>query len=171
VRVYLPATLPLLAQWLAAGEAVPAAIIAGGDAADTPAYAVTPVLREWYFDGDAEELEHAAQRAAAHGSLALLALDSQAPRRRAVLAVDVDDADARPAPTLGRAAVTLAGPVPRSRWASALLDEAETADVVAAAITALGPAAAGDGDAQFDLDEADAHDLGWYAVQELPHLQ
>jgi hypothetical protein len=41
---------------------------------------------------------------------------------------------------------------------------------VSAAATALGAASVGDEDAAFAVDEADATELGWYAVQELPHL-
>ena len=33
------------------------------------AYAVTPALREWYAEGDAEELEYAALQEAARASL------------------------------------------------------------------------------------------------------
>ena len=125
MRVYLPATLPVLEQWLATGHAVPG--LGAG---------VTPALREWYREGDTDELEYAAQRVAARLALELLADDPGAPRRRVVLAVDVPDADV----------------------------------VVSAAATSLGAAAAGDGDAAFALDEADATELGWYAVQELAHL-
>jgi hypothetical protein len=41
VRVYLPATLPLLRSWLDAGRATGAT-----------AYAVTPALREWYREAN-----------------------------------------------------------------------------------------------------------------------
>ncbi|HWB67396.1 MAG TPA: hypothetical protein VG708_11285 [Mycobacteriales bacterium] len=160
MRVYLPATLPLLRDWLEAGAATTSA----------GAYAVTPDVREWYRDGDLEELEHVAQVAAAQAALDLLADDPTAPRRRAVLAVDVADDAARPAPDHGRAAVTIAGPVERTRWASALVDDEAAALVVTAAVERLSAAAAGDPDAQFALDEAAAHDLGWYAVQELSDL-
>jgi hypothetical protein len=162
VRVYLPATQSILARWIAAGEAT-----APGD---RPVFAVTPSLRESYYDADLDELEHAAQVAAAVGSLELLADEPTGPRRRVVLAVDLGDELVRPASALGRAAVTIAGPVPITRWASALVDDVTAERVVAAAVDALGPAAAGDDDAQFALDEAEAHELGWYAVQELRFL-
>jgi hypothetical protein len=159
VRVYLPATLPLLAAWLDAGEAVA-----------TTAYAVTPTLREWYHEADLDELEHAAQVDASVGSLSLLAADPAAPRRRVVLAVEADDSAIRPATEHGRAVVTVNGPLPLAKWASALIDDPEVAAVVTAAIAALVPAAAGDDDAQFALDEAEAHELGWHGVQELRYL-
>jgi hypothetical protein len=95
-----------------------------------------------------------------------------APRRRAVLAVEVADADvavAAPGQS-GRSAVAVRAPVPTSQWASALLDDEDADSVVSAAVTALGAAAAGDEDAAFAVDEAAALELGWYAIQELPHL-
>jgi hypothetical protein len=87
-----------------------------------------------------------------------------------VLAVDVDDADVAPLPGAGRSAVAVGAAVPLARWASALVDTDDAAPVVAAAVGALGPAAAGDADAAFALDEADAAELAWYATQELPDL-
>lgn len=158
MRVYLPATLPLLAAWLRAGAAPPG-----------PGYAVTPALREWYREGEEEELEYAAAVAAARAALDLLAADVEAPRRRVVLAVDVADLDVAPGGTV-RAAVTAAAPMPVAAWASALVDDEDAQSVVSAAVTSLGAAGAGDDDAAFAVAEAEATELGWWAVQELPHL-
>ncbi|MDQ1706671.1 MAG: hypothetical protein QOF18_3037, partial [Frankiaceae bacterium] len=58
MRVYLAATLPLLRQWLAAGQAPPG-----------PGHAVTPALREWYREGSQEEMEYVAQLAAGRAAL------------------------------------------------------------------------------------------------------
>src|SRR3954454_12815752 len=71
VRVYLPATVPLLRRWVAEGRA-PAGL----------AWAVSPGLREWYREGDEEEMEYAAQLAAGRASLDLFAADPEAPRLR-----------------------------------------------------------------------------------------
>ena len=158
MRVYLPATMPLLAGWLEAGQAAPG-----------PGAAVTPGLREWYREGDADELEYAAQQVAARRSLELLADDPGIVRRRVVVAVDVPDADVAVLDE-PRGTVTVGAAVPTTAWASALVDDEEADVVVSAAATALGAAAAGDDDAAFAVDEADATELGWYAVQELPHL-
>jgi hypothetical protein len=165
VRLYLPATLPRLAYWLSEGEAT---LIDYGPG--ELAFGVTPTLREWYHEADLDELEHAAAVDASVGSLELLAEDPLAPKRRVVVAVDVDDGLATPVPARGRAALTLAGPVPVNQWASALVDDATADLVVATAIASLAGAARGDDDAQFALDEAQAHELGWYAVQELHYL-
>lgn len=168
MRLYLAATLPLLAEWVAAGAATSAG----------PAYAVTPALREWYRDGEIDELEHVAQVAAAGAAVELLAGDLEAPRRRVVLAVDVDDGlvrqvPGRPgplAPGRRRAQVEIAEPVPRSSWAAALVDEPAAAPVVTTAVASVVRAGIGDSDAQFALDEAEAEELCWYAVQEIPYL-
>lgn len=159
MRIYLPATMPLLQQWWSQGSAP----------ATEAAYAVTPAIREWYRDGDSEELEHVAQLAAARGSLELLAHDLAAPRRRVVIAADVPDATVRPRPQTARAAIAVGAPVPVSSWACALVDEPDAAAVVAAAVAALARAAVGD-EEQAALDDVEAVDLGWYAVQELPEL-
>jgi hypothetical protein len=158
MRVYLAATLPLLSRWLAAGQAPPG-----------PGQAVTPALREWYREGSEEEMEYVAQLAAGRAALGLLDADPDAPRRRVVVAADVDDLDVALADS-GRSAVVVATPVPVSRWAAGLVDDEEAESVVSAAVTALGAAAAGDDDAAFALDEAAAVELGWHGVQELPHL-
>jgi hypothetical protein len=159
MRVYLAATLPLLQQWLDAGQAEVAT-----------AYAVTPTLREWYREADLDELEHAAQLDASLGSLELLAADVDAPRRRVVVAADVEDDGVTAAYGSGRALVRLSGSVAVSRWGSALVDDADADLVVATAIAGLAGAARGEDDARFALDEAEARELGWYAVQELRYL-
>jgi uncharacterized protein DUF6912 len=158
VRVYLPATVPLLRRWLTDGQA-PAGL----------GWAVTPGLREWYREGDEEEMEYVAQLAAGRSSLGLLADDRGAPRRRVVVAAEAPDPDVMP--TGGaRGQVTVGVPVPCARWASALVDGPDAEQAVAVAVDALPAASAGDDDAAFALDEVAAAELGWYALQELPDL-
>jgi hypothetical protein len=159
MRVYVPATLPLLRRWLDAGRMPPGR-----------GFAVTPALREWYREGDVEEMEYVAQLAAGRAALDLLDADPDARRLRVIVACDVPDADVVADESAGRAAVTVGAAVPVSGWASALVDDEDAESVVSAAVTALGGAAAGDDDAVFALDEAAAYELGWFAVQELPHL-
>jgi hypothetical protein len=158
-RVYLPTTLAGLR----------AALEAGAVTADT-GYAVTPALREWYVEGDLEELEYAASSAAARASLRLLADDPGLTARRVVLAVELADDASRPAPESDRAAVRLAGPVPWRQVESALVDDPSAADDVRRAVAALAAADTGDDDAAFVVDTVDDHELGWYAVQELAAL-
>jgi hypothetical protein len=162
VRVFLPTTFTRLAQWLDDGQA--------RLDPDQVGCAVTPALRESYYEADLDALEHVAQLEAAAESLQLLAADPQAPRRRVVVAADVDDTAAVASPDRGRAAVVVREPVPIAQWGSALVDDADAEPIVAEAVGNLAPAAAGDDDARFTLDEAAAYELGWYAVQELRHL-
>lgn len=157
MRVYLPLTVPALR-----------AAISDGEVRCSVAYAVTPGLREWYAEGDQEELEYTALTAAARESLRLLADDPAAPRRRVVLAVDIDGALPRDGEERGT--VTLTQPVPWRTVAAGHLDDPDAADDVAAAAAAIGAADGGDEDAAFTVDSAEAHELQWYATQELPGL-
>jgi hypothetical protein len=157
VRVYLPCTRSGLRAALAAGQV---AVAVG--------YAVTPALREWYVEGDLEELEYAAATAAARASLRLLA--GGADWRRVVLAAELPDGDARPAPDVHRAAVRLAGPVSWRVVESALVDDGSAAADVRRGADALPAADAGDDDAAFLVDAVEDHELGWYALQELADL-
>ncbi len=160
MRVYLPATVPVLRRLSQEGGLVDADV----------AYAVTPALRESFAEGDLEELEYAATADAARASLALLAAEPDAPPRRVVVAADVPDATATPDSALGLAAVRLTAPVALDRVASIHIDEADAESVVQAAVSALPAAEAGDDDAQFTVDEAEGFELLWYATQELPDL-
>jgi hypothetical protein len=157
MRIYLPATLARLAAGLDAGQF------------DVDvAYAVTPALREWYVEGDLEELEYAAAAAGARASLYLLADEpSSTPSRRVVVAADVPDSAVRPAPDVGRAAVRPGQPVALSQVVSALVDDAGARDDVRRAVAALRAADAGDEDARFVVDGVEDHELAWYASQEI----
>jgi hypothetical protein len=162
MRVFLPSTLPALAQALQAGQVGPGPV---------PGFAVTPSLREAYASGDEEELEYTALTEAARASLRLLAADPAAPFRRVVLAAEIpaeqvklDARDKEP----GRVVISAAVPV--ERLASAHVDEAEAGADVRAAVDALPAADAGDEDAKFAVDGAEGHELGWYATQELSYL-
>jgi len=136
------------------------------------AHAVTPSLREWYVEGDQEELEYAAFLDAARDSLQLLAAPT-APSsgRRVVVAADVPDDQVHHEPgTLEdsqRSAVRLDQSLSAEHAASIHVDDDVALGDVAAAATALAAAQAGDEDAQFTVDGADGHELAWYDVSEL----
>lgn len=153
MRVYVPASLPLLRAWQAAGQ-VPGPVTG---------YAVTPGLRQWYV-GDSEELEYAATARAARASLRLL---DGAEARRVVLAVD---AEAVVRDDLDEGAVRVEEPVPWGSVAAGLVDDAAAEQAVRAAAAAVDPADLGDDDAEFTVGEAEAHELLWYATQELRDL-
>lgn len=164
MRVYLPATLPLLASWHAVLEVGPAPLAGHG---------VTPALREWYAAGDQEELEYAAMGDAARASLSLLAADRGVPARRVVVAAEVPEAAcsmvAAPEEPV-RSGVRVMQSVPWTSVAAVHVDDAAAQPVVEAAADALAAAAAGDDDAAFAVDEADGWELQWWATQEVPHL-
>jgi hypothetical protein len=162
MRVYVASTLAALAELHKTGQVAPAPLAA---------YAVTPALREWYTEGDAEELEYAAMTDAARASLRLLADSPEAPKRRVVVAAEVPDAHVVPVfdgsePGLVRVEVE----VPRAWVASIHVDDPAVQDEVALAVVLLGAAQAGDEDAAFAVDGIDDHELLWFATQELPDL-
>jgi hypothetical protein len=163
VRVYLPATTTVLSTLVDEGRL-------GGP---ITAFAVTPQLRRFYSVSDAEadieELEYAALLAAARASLRLLDLDPTAARRRAVVAADVPDAAVRPLDDedVDAGAVRIDADVRLQDVASAHLDGAEAQDDVRAAAAVVLEADLGSDDAQFVVDQAEGHELGWYATQEI----
>ncbi|MEV6834105.1 hypothetical protein AB0N17_06225 [Streptomyces sp. NPDC051133] len=166
MRVYVPLTLPGLAEAHRTGELGSGPFVA---------YAVTPALREWYVSEDIEELEYAALGRAALASLRLLATDPGAARRRVVVAVDVPDGAASADPgrgaepaALGEVGVTIT--VPLAKAAAVHVDADDAEPDVAAAAEALQAADGGDDDAQSVVDGADDHELLWYATQEIPNL-
>jgi hypothetical protein len=163
VRVYLPASIPMLAGLRADGQLTGSAEVTG--------HAVTPDLREWYAEGDQEELEYVAFTRAAQDSLSLLRADPAARPRRVVISIDVDSAAVVPLHhTLGSSAVTVRTSVVRTLVAAVHVDSPGAEPDVAAAVQAVDEAAAGDEDAQFTVDTAEDHDLEWYDVSELDQL-
>ncbi len=163
MRVYIPATLSMLQTLVDSGELAPLSGIA---------FALTPMLREFYATGDTEELEYAAMNEAARASLRLLAAeldgDSTVIPRRVVVAADVENVRLRP--DLDDAAVTVAGAVPASAVAAVHVDGAEAEEAVRAAAAAVDAADLGDPDAEFTLGDAEDHEMAWYATQEIPFL-
>ena len=170
MRVFLPSTLPAVAQALLAGQVGPGPL---------PGFAVTPALREAYAIGDTEELEYAALTEAARASLRLLASanagagasDPAAPSRRVVLAADIPAEHVKPDPRDGEPArVVINQAVQLKDLAAAHVDTPDADADVRSAVEALPAADAGDEDARFTVDGAEGHELGWYATQELSYL-
>ncbi|MFF3893019.1 DUF6912 family protein [Streptomyces sp. NPDC001812] len=161
MRVYVPLTLPGLAEAYRTGEL---------GAGPFTAHGVTPALREWYRSEDVEELEYAALGGAALASLRLLAADAAAPRRRVVVAVDVPDRAASADPAPGPGVVRVDGPVRLDRAAAVHVDAPDAEADVASAADALPAADGGDDGARAAVDGAEDHELLWYATQEIPNL-
>ncbi|EGX55505.1 hypothetical protein SZN_32601 [Streptomyces zinciresistens K42] len=166
MRVYVPLTLPGLAEAYETGELGTQPLVA---------YAVTPALREWYGSDDLEELEYAALNRAALASLRLLAARAGAAPRRVVVAVDVSEgaAAADPAPGADAAVpgeVRVTAGVALAKAASVHVDADDAGTDVAAAVRALAAADGGDDAAQAVVDGAEDHELLWFATQEIPNL-
>lgn len=161
MRIYLPATLPMLQQLVAEKQLQPL----GGTA-----FALTPALRESYAAGDTEELEYAAMREAARASLRLLAADEEGKveQRRVVISADLDEVTLRP--DLDHAVVKVSGPVSWRQLAAVHVDTSEAEEAVRAAAEVIDAADLGDPDAEFALGEAEDHELAWFAPQEVPFL-
>ena len=162
MRVYLPATLPLLARLSKDGELVL-----------TDGFAVTESLRAWYAEGDDEELEYAALTAAARASLRQLAAEPDAPRRRVVIASDLPDARvAVPAAASAEepGVIRITGSVRLVDLAALHVDEEGAREPVTAAACALAAADEGDAAALLAVDALEDHDLLWYGPQELGDL-
>jgi hypothetical protein len=132
---------------------------------------VTPTLREWYSEGDEEELEYVAFTRAAQAALRLLRHDASAPRRRVVVSADVPStALVREDVELGSSEVRLPQPVSLTEVAAIHVDGTDVAEEIGAAADVVEEALAGDPDAQFTVDGAEDHELEWYAVSELDQL-
>ena len=163
MRIYLPATTGVLRRLVDEGRLT----------GPHTGFAVTPRLREFYALSDAaadvEELEYAALLAAARASLRLIDVDPGAARRRVVLAADVADAavtEVDDADT-DAGAVRVTGDVALADVASAHVDGAEAEDDVRAAVGVVLEADLGSDEAQFVVDQAEGHELAWYATQEI----
>ncbi len=163
MRVYLPATMSVLRSLVDEGRLT----------GPHTAFAVTPQLREFFAlsdaEADVEELEYAALLTAARASLRLLDIDPLAPRRRVVLAADVPDDAVTPMddPHVERGAVRVTAAVRMQDVASAHIDGEEAEEDVRAAVNVVLEADLGSEDAQFVVDQAEGHELAWYASQEI----
>ena len=161
MRVYLPSTLPELRRLLDTGVV--------GDP-PLPAYAVTGALTEWYAEGDTEELEYVALSLAARASVRLLDADPDAPRRRVVVVAEVPDEVVTLVPHVDRAAVRVADAVALRLVASVQVDDPSAVPDVTVAADAVVEADLGSEDAAFRVEQAEGHELQWYATQEIGPL-
>ena len=163
MRVYLPSTTSVLRTLVDEG------VLTGPHTV----FAVTPQLRDFYelsdADADTEELEYAALLGAARASLRLIDVDPTAARRRVVVAADVPDAAVSPIDDADteRGAAKAETDIRVRDVASALIDGADAEEDVWAAVNVVLEADLGSEDAQFVVDQAEGHELAWYATQEI----
>jgi hypothetical protein len=161
MRVYLPSTFPGLRALLERGEV--------GDP-PLPGYAVTGALTEWYAEGDQEELEYVAMTLAARASVRLLDADPDAVRRRVVVVAEVPDAAVQLVPHVDRAAVKVTAAVPLRDVKAVHVDDTSAVEDVTVAADAVVEADLGSEDAAFRMEQAEGHELAWYATQEIGPL-
>ncbi|MDP9183902.1 MAG: hypothetical protein M3P04_14145 [Actinomycetota bacterium] len=161
MRVYLPSTFPALRALLDSGEI--------GDP-PLPGYAVTGDLREWYAEGDLEELEYVAMSLAARASVRLLDADQDAVRRRVVVVVEVPDDVVKLVPHVDRAAVKVTMAVPLREVKAVHVDDTDAVPDVTVAADAVVEADLGSEEAAFRMEQAEGHELAWYATQEIGPL-
>ena len=164
MRVYFPATWPMLRKLVAGGKFDPV----GGTA-----FSLTPRLREAYLAGDEEELEYAAMSEAARASLRLLAVEfglgeDSTPARRIVVSADLEDVTLRP--DLDDGAVRIRGAVGLESIAAVHVDTEDAEFAVRQAASAVDAADLGDLDAEFLVGEAEDHELAWYDPAEVAFL-
>jgi hypothetical protein len=161
MRVYLPSTLTALRSMLDTG-------VVGEP--PLPGYAVTPALREWYAEGDLEELEYVALTLAAKASVRLLDADQDAVRRRVVVVAEVPDSAVDPAPHVDRSAIRVSAPVTLTHVQAVHVDDPAAIPDVTVAADAVIEADLGSEDAAFRVEQAEGHELQWYATQEIGPL-
>lgn len=109
---------------------------------------------------------------AARGSVRLLdrllVTDPSTPARRVVIVAQVEAAE--PAPEVDRGAVRVLEPVPLGWVQSVYVDGPEAAPDVRAAAQAVVAADLGSEPAAFTVEQAEGHELAWYASQEIGPL-
>lgn len=160
MRVYLPATTTDLAALRDDG------FLPG----PRPGCLASQKLLDWYANSDLEEVEYAALLEAARLSLRMIDSDAGAARRRVVIAADVAAAAVEVDPDSGLASVRLREALSLAEVASLHVDDALAEATVTAAAAVVLEADLGSDDAQFVVDQAEGHELGWYATQELGPL-
>lgn len=159
-RIYLPTTLADLATLQAEGEL-----------AVSVAHAVTPALREWYTEGDEEDLEYVAFTHAAGAALPLLHNNRAQRARRVVVSADVPQQQLNVAgEQLGTSNIRLNGSVPLSAVAAIHVDGDEAETAVIAARDAFLAATAGDPEAEFIVESVEDFELEWFDPTELGQL-
>lgn len=159
MRIYIPATLPMLRKAVSDGEFC---------AAQGIGFAVTDELRSEYPGADTEDLEYLAMNDAALASLRLIAADGAEPVR-VVISIDADGGVSTRA-DLDRAVVKLEDEVSWRKVAAVHLDGGDVADTVARAVRMIAAADLEDTDAMLAVGDAEDIDLAWYAPEEIGYL-
>lgn len=162
MRVFIPATFDMLESLRDNGDITPLR---------DWAFAVTPALREFFTEGDEDELADVAFTDAARASLRLLTDGGgRFPHRRVVVAADVDDSVVTAEPDMGDGVVAITGSVAMADVAALHVDLEQAEDFVEKAIPLVDAADMGDEDAELTVGDALEIELAWYAPGELSML-
>ena len=164
VRVFLPATFSMLAELEETGQLT---------ARSGWGFALTPALREFYTEGDEEEIEYSAFLEASMASLRLLAIgdEEKFPHRRVVISVDVDESVVTPKPDMGEPVVALdPATITKDNLQAIHVDIEESEATTAKAIDAIDNADLGDEDAGLAVGDALDNFMAFYDPTELPIL-
>lgn len=164
VRVFLPATFAMLTELEETGQLA---------ARSGWGFTVTPALREFYTEGDEEEIEYSAFLEASMASLRLLAIgdEEKFPHRRVVISVDVDDSVVTPKPDMGEPVVALnPATITKNNLQAIHVDIEESEAATAKAIAAIDNADLGDEDAELAVGDALDNFMAFYDPTELPIL-
>lgn len=161
MRVYIPATFDML-RTFAEEQQMP---VRSG-----VAFGLTPAVREYYLEGDEEELAYTAFLDAARASLRLLGIgdESRFPHRRVVISADIDDAAITCTPDDGESVVKLSPAVVTvGQLASIHVDDEDAEAATKAAIDAVDAADLGDEAAEITLGDCEDNLMSWYDSKEL----
>lgn len=164
LRVYIPATFAMLEE-LAQGGSLSARSGWG--------FMVTPALKEFYTEGDEEEIAYSAFLEASMASLRLLAIgdEEKFPHRRVVVSVDVPESVVNPQPDMGEPVVKLEpAQITTEQVAAIHVDVEESEAATAKAIEVIDTADLGDEDAELAVGDALDNLMAYYDVSELPFL-
>lgn len=163
-RVFLPATFAMLTELNETGQLA---------ARSGWGFMVTPALREFYVEGDEEEISYSAFLEASMASLRLLAIGDEEsfPHRRVVISVDVDDSAISARPDMGEPVVKLEpATITLDDVAAIHVDIEESEPATAKAVKVIDTADLGDEDAELAVGDALDNFMAFYDPTELPFL-
>ncbi|AKK05125.1 hypothetical protein CMUST_03905 [Corynebacterium mustelae] len=161
MRVYIPATFGMLKELSETGAVT---------ARSGWGFALTPALREFFIEGDDEDLSEIAFDDASRASLRLLAIGDETafPHRRVVISTDVADSAVSLESDMGESVVKLNPAAIQLQDVAAIHVDVESSEnATAAAIEAIDSADLGDEDAELKVGDALDNFLAWYDPSEL----
>ena len=164
MRVYLPATFNMLVELNETSEVF---------ARSGWGFASTQALKEFYTEGDEEEIAYSAFLEASMASLRLLAIGDEPhfAKRRVVISADIDDSAITPMPDMGDPVVKLEpAKVSLDDIVCFHIDVEESEDATAKAIEVIDTADLGDEDAELAVGDTLDNFMAYYDVSELPFL-